>query len=104
MSRYIDLNNPKIMKMGRNKFGDVIYHIPPDLPLADVVDKEQYDKLLENSTIISKALSIYQAADMVEVVRCIDCKYYNGNERYCEIDMFARDYGYCYKAKRREDE
>ena len=36
MSRYIDLDNPKIHKMGRDKFGDVIYHIPPDMPLADV--------------------------------------------------------------------
>lgn len=36
MSRYIDLDNPKIYKMGRDKFGNAIYHIPPDTPLADV--------------------------------------------------------------------
>ena len=52
MPRYVDLNNPKIIHMGRDKFGDGIYHIigvpiPPDLPTAEVV----------------------------EVVRCKDCKH-----------------------------
>lgn len=47
MSRYVDLNNPKIIHMGRDKFGDGIYHIPPDLPTAEVV----------------------------EVVRCKDCRH-----------------------------
>ena len=42
-------------------------------PTADVVDKERYDRLLENATIISKALKKYQTADMKEVVRCKDC-------------------------------
>ena len=36
MARYIDLNNPKIIHMGRDKYGNCIYHIPPDLPTADV--------------------------------------------------------------------
>ena len=52
MNRYIDLDNPKIHKMGRDKFGNVIYHIPPDTSLADVrenvygewVKDEGYDK------------------------------------------------------------
>ena len=47
MPRYIDLNNPKVIYMGRDKFGNGIYHIPPDVPTADVV----------------------------EVVRCKDCIY-----------------------------
>ena len=44
-------------------------------PTADVVDKERYDRLLENATIIAEALNKYQTADMVEVVRCKDCHY-----------------------------
>ena len=36
------------------------------VPTADVVDKEQYDRLLENATIISEALNKYQNADVVE--------------------------------------
>ena len=35
-------------------------------PTADVVDKERYDRLLENATIISEALKKYQTADAVE--------------------------------------
>lgn len=37
-------------------------------PTADVVDKEKYDRLLENSIIIAEALNKYQTADVVEVV------------------------------------
>ena len=45
------------------------------MPTADVVDKKLYDRLLENAIIISAALNNYQTADMVEVVRCKDCKH-----------------------------
>ncbi len=40
MSKYVDLDNPKIHKMGRDKFGNVIYHIPPDITLADVCENK----------------------------------------------------------------
>lgn len=36
-------------------------------PTAEVVEKERYDRLLENATIISEALDEYQTADVVEV-------------------------------------
>ena len=39
-----------------------------DEPAADVVEKEKYDRLLENSLIVSSALQKYQKADVVEVV------------------------------------
>ena len=90
MPRYIDLNNPKIIQTGRDKFGNGIYHVPPDLPTADVVDRERYDRLLENSTIIAAALSKYQSADMVEVVRCKKCKKWREN-------IGGGNYGYCYR-------
>lgn len=37
-----------------------------EIPTADVVDKERYDRLLENATIISEALRKYQNADVSE--------------------------------------
>lgn len=37
------------------------------LPAADVVEKEKYDRLLENSLIVSSALQKYQKADVEEV-------------------------------------
>ena len=51
MSKYIDLDNPKIHKMGRDKFGDVIYHIPPDMPLADVRENVHGEWILDDSSI-----------------------------------------------------
>lgn len=38
-----------------------------------------------------------------ELVRCKDCKYYEGNGHYCDFDRYAIDSGYCYCAER-EDE
>ena len=37
------------------------------------------------------------------LVRCRECKHYNGHERYCEIDHFARENGFCSYGKRRTD-
>lgn len=41
MSRYVDLSNPKIFHNGRDKFGNGIYHIPPDLPTVDLVERKR---------------------------------------------------------------
>ena len=48
-----------------------------------------------------KSLGI-KATDL-DLVRCGECKYYNGHEEYCEIDHFARENGYCSDGKRRTD-
>lgn len=36
MARWVDLDNPKIIKEGRDKFGNVLYAIPPDTKTSDV--------------------------------------------------------------------
>lgn len=36
MARWVDLDNSKIIKEGRDKFGNVLYAIPPDTQTADV--------------------------------------------------------------------
>lgn len=41
MPRYVDLNNPKIIHTDRNKFGYGVYHIPPDLPTLDLVERKR---------------------------------------------------------------
>ncbi len=48
MSRYVDLSNPKIFHNGRDKFGNGIYHIPPDLPTDDVVERKKATLLNAN--------------------------------------------------------
>lgn len=111
MPRYIDPKyNPKIIYMGMDKLGNEIYHVPPDLPTVDVVDKELYDRLLENSIIISDALNKYQSTDMVEVVRCKYCEYLSQDKIAPEFNRICRlygtgkqDYGFCDEGKRIED-
>lgn len=38
-----------------------------DFPIADVVEKERYDRLLENANILADAVRKYQTADVAEV-------------------------------------
>lgn len=59
-------------------------------PTVDVVDKEQYDRLLENATIISEALNKYQTADVVERKRGKWKLNKDGNWAcpFCEFDPY----------------
>lgn len=43
------------------------------------------------------------AVDAVEVVRCKDCCYYNGNMSYCDIDHYAVSDGYCHSGVKHAD-
>lgn len=62
-----------------------------------------------SATIESKQLKAIPAADVVEVVRCKDCRYfYNGHDEMCCINhkgvVVTNENGFCHHAKRREDE
>lgn len=50
------------------------------IPAADVVEKEKYDRLLENALIVSASLQEHQKADVVEVVRCRECVFFDGTK------------------------
>lgn len=82
MARYINAD-ALMKKLNEDPIGQTIvqrYNIDGFIeafPTADVVDKARYDRLLENATIMSEALNKYQTADVVEVVRCKDCKWFN---------------------------
>jgi len=39
-----------------------------------------------------------------EIVRCKDCRYYNGEYKYCDNDIFVKPNGYCSYGKRKEDD
>lgn len=41
--------------------------------------------------------------DAVKVVRCIDCKYYEGKNTYCANDRLATPDDYCSIGERREE-
>ena len=74
MARYIDTDylDELITQLNNDGRGitrkeyKMIDSILFEFPTANVVDKERYDRLLENATIISEALNKYQNADMVE--------------------------------------
>lgn len=62
---------------GREDHEMISTHLIWNAPTIDAVEKERYDRLLENSIIIADALRKYQSADMVEVVQCKDCKWFD---------------------------
>ena len=47
---------------------------------------------------------IIDIEEIIDIVKCWECEYYKGHEEYCEIDHFAREYGFCYSGKKRKDE
>ena len=71
MARYINAD-ALMKKLNEDPIGQTIvqrYNIDGFIeafPTADVVEKERYDRLLENATIISEALNKYQTADVPE--------------------------------------
>lgn len=44
---------------------------------------------------VNAVLNEIPAADVVEVVRCDDCRYFKGFGLYCEKDILAIENGYC---------
>lgn len=67
MPRYIDADEfvKRVIKYPRQSTKTIGLALA-DTPTADVVEKERYDRLLENATIISEALDEYQTADVPE--------------------------------------
>lgn len=59
---------------------------------------------------IPKEIAEFQSADVVEVVRCKDCKHFAiinqpYNETFCKLCFMNKsEMGYCDKAERRNDE
>lgn len=41
MPRYVDLDNPKIIRGERDRFGLVVYHIPPDTPCLNLAERKK---------------------------------------------------------------
>ena len=46
-----------------------------------------------------------EKADMVSVVRCRDCKWYDKHDKRCKVwNHGVLSIGYCYRGEEREDE
>ena len=78
MSRYVDLSNPKIFHNGRDKYGNGIYHIPPDLPTDDAVERK-------------KGKWHKRFYPQIEMMVCSECQ----EEFSYDAETGIRDYNYC---------
>ena len=38
-----------------------------------------------------------------ELIRCRDCRWYEGHDQYCEKEIIAVEDGHCHFAKRKEE-
>ena len=68
-------------------------------------DWESVDGIM-SSTVLKQTISDINnmpTIDAVEVVRCKDCKYYEGKNTYCANDILATPYDYCSRGERREE-
>lgn len=87
-------------------YGGITYKDLLDRLLKDASPEEK--EMIYRSYVVTKAI---KELDLVEVVRCKDCKYYNFQHHYCEgignwfgIEDEWSDNGYCYKGERIENE
>lgn len=54
--------------------------------------------------VLDKRIAELPTADVVEVVRCKDCKWYEGDGMYCANDIIVQfDHFYCYNGERSKD-
>ena len=87
--------------------------------MAEYIDKARFLEYTRSDPVgrilceqynLDGAIEAFPAADVVEIVRCKDCKYYNHRHHYCDgigywfgLEGEWSDNGFCYKAERRDD-
>lgn len=59
-------------------------------------------KIMPDKKGTSYSLEVVADTDFVNVVRCKDCVYYQGINKWCDYDLRTVDEGYCFFGKRRE--
>ena len=74
---------------------------------ADMIRDKLKQKEINPATIFINEVLIgllddAPTVDAVEVVRCKDCKYWNGEGKYCDYDMSGLAEDYCSWGERRE--
>lgn len=62
-------------------------------PLFDLVERYGVSGVIEAEPTI----------DAVPVIRCKDCKYWNGSGKYCDYEMSGLEDDFCSWAKRKEE-
>lgn len=96
MSRYIDADALIKRIQDEHKFGSLMLsNMIAEMPTADVVPMKFHERCME--------LEIKKRANMVEVVRCKDCKYRGKMVCPFGIRRMPRDNDFCFYGERRED-
>lgn len=62
-------------------------------PLFDLVERYGVSGVIEAEPTV----------DAVPVIRCKDCKYWNGSGKYCDYEMSGLEDDFCSWAKREEE-
>jgi len=69
-----------------------------------LIDADALIRSTDKESVHMYQIALAPTVDAVEVVRCKDCKYYDGEYHYCDNDVWAIPNGYCHHGERREDE
>lgn len=110
-----DLDAVKDLPQRQDGILDAIMNIH-ECPTIDAVPRQKYEEDMENAfahgytDAESNFRKMIADGELVEVVRCKDCKYWNPTHRYCEgignwfgeVDSWS-DNGFCFKGERRTD-
>lgn len=67
-------------------------------------EHQHYDYIADEYYVLVRDIENAPTVDAIEVVRCKDCEYSNGEYKYCVNDIFAKPNGYCSYGKRKEDD
>lgn len=84
---------------------------------ADELRKTMYHEAFETDTDMQKwdsgcwirykmfenAIENAPTIETEPIVRCKDCEYYNGEDKYCVNDIFAKPNGYCMYGKEKDE-
>ena len=102
MSRYIDAD--ALTSKVRHFFFELIDKVEPIMSEdGGAFDLKIVNPLLEANKAIASIIREQPTADVVEVVRCKDCKWYAGDGMYCANNIIVQfDHFYCYNGERRE--
>ena len=60
------------------------------------------DEKLYSENDIREMIDMMPNIDAVPVIRCKDCKYWNGAGKYCDYEMTGLEEDYCSWAERKE--
>lgn len=84
---------------------------------ADELRKTMYHEAFETDTDMQKwdsgcwirykmfenALENAPTIEAKSIIRCKNCEYYNGEDKYCVNDIFAKSNGYCMYGKEKDE-